>query len=83
MSKFATILTAAILTAVVVAFAVTGCGKQSEAEKQELDRQALREKKLDLAIQYYKTIAEKFPETPHAAEATKKAKELEATKPKK
>jgi outer membrane protein assembly factor BamD (BamD/ComL family) len=78
MSKFA-----AILTAVAVAFAVTGCGKKSEAEKQEEDRQKLRDKKRDNAIQYYKTLSEKFPDSEHAAEAAQRAKALEATKEKK
>lgn len=74
---------AAILTAVAVAFAVSGCGKESEAEKLEKEREKLRDKKRDNAIQYYKVLSEKFPESEHAAEAAQRAKALEAAKPKK
>jgi outer membrane protein assembly factor BamD (BamD/ComL family) len=78
MSRFA-----AILTAAAVALSVSGCGKKSEAEKQEEDRDKLRETKRENAVKYYKTISEKFPESEHAQEALQKAKALEAAAKKK
>lgn len=74
---------AAILTVTAIAFAASGCKEQSEAEKQEVARDTLRESKRENAIKYYKTLAEKFPDDPRAQEALGKAKALEASRPKK
>lgn len=74
---------AAILTAAAIAFSASGCKEQSEAEKQEIARDTMREAKRESAIKYYKTLAEKFPEDPRAQEALAKAKALEASRPKK
>jgi hypothetical protein len=73
----------AVAVSVAVAFTVTGCGKESEAEKLEKERDKLREKKRANAVQFYKTLSEKFPESQRAAEAAQKAKALEAAAPKK
>lgn len=74
---------AAIFTAAAVVFAATGCKEKSEAEKQEEEREKLRETKRENAIKLYKTLAEKFPDDPRAKEALDKAKALEAGRPKK
>lgn len=73
----------AILTAAAIAFLASGCKEQSEAEKQEIARDVMREAKRESAIKHYKTLAEKFPDDPRAQEALGKAKALEASRPKK
>jgi hypothetical protein len=57
---------------------LTGCGKETEAEKQEKERQALRETKRKAAIEHYKNLSENFPNHEHANEAADKVKALQA-----
>jgi hypothetical protein len=62
-----------------IAFLVSGCGgKKTQAELQEEERQKIREQKRLDAIKQYKRLATEFSDYPKAAEAAKRAKELEA-----
>jgi hypothetical protein len=67
-----------------LALLVSGCGgKKTQAQEQEEERQRIREEKRKNAVIQYKRLAEEFPDYPKAAEAAKRAKELEAAQPKK
>ena len=73
----------AIISAIAVALAASGCKEETDAEKQDKIRLTLRETKRENAIKYYRALAEKFPDDPRAQEALGKAKALEAGRPKK
>lgn len=67
----------------IIALFVTGCGgKKTQAQELEEERQRIREEKRKNAITQYKRLAEEFPDSPHAAKAAQRAKELEAAQPK-
>jgi hypothetical protein len=72
-----------IFPALCTALLFTACGEKSEAEKADEERAVLRDEKRKRAIEYYKSIAEQYPDDPKAAEAKQKAAALQALAPKK
>ena len=72
-----------ILPALCTVLLFTACGEKSEAEKADEERAVLREEKRKRSVEYYKAIAEQYPEDAKAAEAKQKAAALEAAAPKK
>lgn len=72
-----------ILPALCTALLFTSCGEKSEEEKAEEERAVLRDEKRKRAVEYYKAIAEQYPEDAKAAEAKQKAAALEGMAPKK
>lgn len=72
-----------LLTALGIAIFLPACGEKSEAEKADEERAVIRDEKRKKAIEFYKAIAEQYPDDPKAAEARQKAAALEAAAPKK
>ena len=67
-----------LLTALGVAMFLSACGEETEVEKAEKERASLRDEKRKKSIEFYKAIAEQYPDDPKAAEARQKAAALEA-----
>ncbi len=67
-----------ILPALCTVLLFTACGEKSEAEKADEERAVIREEKRKRAVEFYKAIAEQYPDDPKADEAKQKAAALEA-----
>jgi hypothetical protein len=61
-----------------IALLISGCGKKTEAELAEEERQKIREQKRLDAIKQYQRLAREFPESQNAQKAADRAKALEA-----
>ena len=72
-----------ILAAVCTTLLFAACNGTSEAEKAEEERAGVREDKRQKAAEFYRTFAKEYPDDPQAAEAKRKAAELDAMAPKK
>ncbi len=72
-----------LITALGIAMFLPACGEKSEAEKADEERVGLRDEKRKKAIEFYKSVAEQYPDDPKAADARQKAAALEVMASKK
>jgi len=67
-----------LLLAAALCVGATACGssKQTEAQRNAEAEKTWREQQAKKAVRYYKELAEKFPDTPQAAEAKERLRAL-------